>query len=262
MNSRLALIAFCIATPLLVPLAWWIPGLVAWGASVVFLVRSRDAVLQRRLGVLLGSVLILALVPIGTDLSNHNFLMLGSAFLAALLLPYFALRRHDPDVIVYRLVPKRISWTEVLYVLLSIPIAWIVVELYFFKINPQMPRQWPLPQVPDAQQIVRLIVGINGVGIWDELFFINTVYAVLRTIFPRRWANLAQAVVYTSVLNDMAFIGIGPILVYTFAVIQGVMYERTRVLLYVLVVHLIVDAFLVIAILHHYYPGAQSHLWF
>jgi len=42
--------------------------------------------------------------------------------------------------------------------------------------------------------------------------------------------------------------------VYLFALIQGVMYERARTLLYVLVVHLIVDAFLVAAILRYYFP--------
>ena len=30
------------------------------------------------------------------------------------------------------------------------------------------------------------VAGINGVGIWDELFFVNTVYAVLRSLFPYR----------------------------------------------------------------------------
>ena len=33
------------------------------------------------------------------------------------------------------------------------------------------------------------------------------------------------------------------------------MYERARTLLYVLVVHLIVDAFLVVAVLHYHFPG-------
>jgi membrane protease YdiL (CAAX protease family) len=103
--------------------------------------------------------------------------------------------------------------------------------------------------------VTRFITGINCVGIWDELFFINTVYAVLRSLYPARAANLAQAVVYTSVLTDMAFIGAGPPIVFVFALIQGVMYERARTLLYVLVVHLIVDAFLVAAVLHYHFPG-------
>ena len=52
----------------------------------------------------------------------------------------------------------------------------------------------------------------------------------------------------------MAFTGVGPIVVYAFALTQGAMYERSRCLLYVLIVHLIVDAFLVFAILQYHYP--------
>jgi hypothetical protein len=39
------------------------------------------------------------------------------------------------------------------------------------------------------------------------------------------------------------------------------MYERSRCLLYVLIVHLIVDAFLVAAILQYHYPGLALR-WF
>ena len=73
-------------------------------------------------------------------------------------------------------------------------------------------------------------------------------------MYPAWWANFGQAVVYTSVLYHMAFTGAGIYIVYIFALTQGAMYERSRVLLWVLIVHLIVDVFLVIAILQHYYP--------
>ena len=66
-------------------------------------------------------------------------------------------------------------------------------------------------------------------------------------------ANAAQAVIYTSILHKMAFTGLGPYLIYVFAITQGIMYEKSRCLLYVLIVHLIVDAFLVEAILKYHY---------
>ena len=84
------------------------------------------------------------------------------------------------------------------------------MSVYFFKWTPQMPLQWPLAGDLSHAQVARFITGINCVGIWDELFFINTVYAVLRSLYPARAANLAQAVVYTSVLYDMAFVGWDP----------------------------------------------------
>ena len=124
-----------------------------------------------------------------------------------------------------------------------------------------MPTHWPLPARHDPGQVWRLIIGINCVGIWDELFFINTIYAILRSLYSAPIANLAQAVVYTSVLYDMAFTGIGPLVIYGFALTQGMMWEKSRCLLFVLAVHVIVDVFLVMAILRHYYPGLAMP-WF
>ena len=254
--ARVALAAFALSAALLIPLAWWIPGLAAWTVSAVLVWRSGSTALRHRMGVLLMAVLVLAAVPIGTDLGNANFLRVGGAFLAVVVGPWAWLRRRDPGVIEYTIFPKRWNAVQIGYVLLSVPLAWAIVHWYFFVLTPEMPLQWPVDAQSPRSQIWRLFGGINGVGIWDELFFVNTVYAVLRSLFPARWANLAQAVVYTSVLNDMAFIGAGPVIVYCFALTQGVMYERTRALIYVLAVHLIVDAFLVKAILHYHQPAS------
>jgi membrane protease YdiL (CAAX protease family) len=122
-------------------------------------------------------------------------------------------------------------------------------------VNPDVPTHWVLPPDSNPEASWRLFIGINLVGIWDELFFVNTVYAVLRSIFPYRVANAGQAVVYSAVLTRMAFTGFGPILVFIFAVTQGAMFEDSDNLLYVILVHLIVDAFLFAAILSHYYSG-------
>ena len=42
-------------------------------------------------------------------------------------------------------------------------------------------------------QRLKLFVGINCVGIWDELFFVNVVFNLLRVEFPFWVANFAQA---------------------------------------------------------------------
>jgi membrane protease YdiL (CAAX protease family) len=253
--SYAILISFSAAAALLIPLAWWGPGLAAWGLCAALLVRSRDRVAQRRMGALLAVVLLLSIVPIGTDLTLRNYLALGGAFLGALAVPVFVLWRERPRVVEYRIIPRRLDRLECAYVLFSVPFAWAVVSVYFFKWAPQMLLQWPLAADHSHAQVARLITGINCVGIWEGLFFISTVYAVLRSLYPARAANVAQAVVYTSVLYDMAFIGAGLLIVFVFALIQGVMYERAHTLLYVLVVHLIVDAFLVVAILNYHFPG-------
>ena len=119
-----------------------------------------------------------------------------------------------------------------------------------------------MPAEFDEGEVRRLFLGINMVGIWDELFFVNTVFAVLRSLFSFRVANALQAVVYTAVLYDMAFTGIGPLVILAFAWTQGAMFEKSEGLIWVLIVHLVVDFFLVAAIVGSSYPGVGfDYLW-
>lgn len=261
-TRTLVLALFVLAVPALIPLEIWALGVPAWLAAAVLVLRDPDPAYRRRMGALLGSVAILAAAPIETDTSNRGYLLVGSFFLAALLLPTILLRRRDPHLIEYRLWPRRFRWLDVVYVTIAVPLAYFVIRWYFFDVNPEMPRQWVLPPTYDGEEVWRLVIGLNCVGIWDELFFVNVCFAVLRSIHRFWIANLVQAVVYTAVLYDMAFIGIGPLLVYCFALTQGSMYEEAKCLLWVLIVHLVVDAILLESIIAHYYPGHGSFHWF
>ena len=120
-----------------------------------------------------------------------------------------------------------------------------------------MPFNWTLPSEPNGSELFKLFMGINAVGIWDELFFINICYAVMRSLFSYRVANIGQSVIYVSVLYDMAFSGWGPLFILLLALSQGAMYERSKVLLWVLIVHLIVDYFLFQIIVEAYYPALE-----
>lgn len=260
-SARIALAAFGAAALLLIPLAWWIPGGAAWLLSLILAVRQPNARIRQSLVILLGCVLILALAPIDTDLSPRHFITLGLPFLAVVVGPYLYLRRVAPGEVPWRFFPRRFSLRDLLYTLVSVPLAWLVIQAYFFHWNPEVPSHWSLPAEYDPEAVKRLTLGINAVGIWDELFFINTVYAILRRGFPAWQANLAQACVYLAVLSDMAFTGHGVWLVYLFALTQGIMYEKSGVLLYVLIVHLVVDLFLVLAILQYYYPDQAVRLF-
>jgi len=255
----LALVAFCAATVLLIPLRLLVPGAILWVISAGLLFKEPELAVRRRLGALLACVAVLAAAPIHTDTSTRHFLTLGLPFLIVILGPALFLGRTDPGVIRYRLFPRRLRKLDIFYVLISIPLTWLAFHVYFQVANPDVPFHWKLPPVHESEATWRLFIGINCVGIWDELFFVNTVYATLRSVFPHRVANLAQAVVYASVLNRMAFTGIGPFLIYVFALTQGAMFEESESLLYVLLVHLIVDAFLVAGILGAYYPGNPLH---
>ena len=235
--------------------AYGVGGLFATGFAVSLLREPSDRAL--RYLALAASVAVLGAAPINTDTSNEHVLILGTAFLLAIVLPTLILWRRKPRVITFKLIPDEFDWVEVFYTLLAVPLAWGVFQLYFFVWSPHVPFNWSLPSEPQTEPVLRLFLGINAVGIWDELFFINVSYAIIRSLFPYLTANLAQSVIYTTVLWTMAFRGVGPLLVYIFAFTQGAMYERSKSLLWVLIVHLIVDYFLFQAIVSAYYPDFE-----
>lgn len=198
-------------------------------------------------------ILMLVLAPIDTRLDTGHVLRLGTVFVAVLVLPSMLLR--GMNIINYKLFPSKLDWLDLVYTAVSIPLAWGAFALYFGYLSPEVPFNWTLPATPDMTELGKLFMGINAVGIWDELFFINICYAILRFLFPMMIANVAQSVIYTSVLYDMAFSGWGPLFIFILALTQGFMYERSKVLIWVVVVHLIVDYFLFQAIVEAYYPG-------
>ncbi len=103
--------------------------------------------------------------------------------------------------------------------------------------------------------IARLFVGVGAVGIWDELFFICTVFALLRRHLPDAAANLLQAVVFVSFLWELGYRAWGPVLTIPFALLQAVIFLKTRSLGYVVTVHLLIDAVVFAVLVHAHSPG-------
>jgi hypothetical protein len=253
--------AFVAGVVFLIAVPWLLGGLLSVLLTGILIYRDPSLALRRRLGVLLGCVVVLGCCDINTSTTVSNFLAVGIPFGLVVLLPALLLRRTDPGVIRFRFWPERWRRADVLYTLLSVPLAWVVLKGYW-AVNPDLFTHWVLPAEMDEGEIRRLFLGINMVGIWDELFFVNTAFAILRSLFRFPVANAVQAVVYTAVLYDMAFTGIGPLVIYAFAWTQGAMFEKSESLLWVLLVHLIVDYFLVAAIVGSYYPGiGMGYLW-
>ena len=252
---------FVLATLFLMVMEWHVAGVLSWLAGFWLAWKDKEGAVRRRMGMLFGCVALLAACNINTSLALWNFVQLGSVFTIVIVAPVLVLRRTDPGVIRYRFIPLRWRWADVIYTVLSVPLAWLVLKGYW-AVNPELYMQWSMSSEFDEGEVRRLFIGINAVGIWDELFFVNTVFGVLRSLFRFPVANAVQAVVYMAVLYDMAFIGIGPLVVYAFAWTQGSMYEKSEGLLWVLIVHLIVDFFLVAAIVQSYHPEVGlGYLW-
>lgn len=62
--------------------------------------------------------------------------------------------------------------------------------------------------------------------------------------------NLLQAVLFTSFLYELGFEGIGPLMIYAFALTQGYIFLKTHSVFYLLCVHLTFDFILFLVLLH------------
>ncbi|MEZ4607740.1 MAG: hypothetical protein R2880_09615 [Deinococcales bacterium] len=230
--------------------AYVISAILAFGLAISL---AFENPFRRKLYLALASaVAILIIAPINTDLSYQHVVNLAVAFGLCLVVPALILKGEK--VIEFHFWPKHFDRVDIIYTLISLPLAYAAFKLYFY-LSPEVPFNWSQPPEAQNSALLKLFLGINAVGIWDELFFINTSYAIIRRLFNYPLANFAQAVIYTAILWDMAFRGVGPIIVYLFALSQGAMYERSKVLLWVLIVHMIVDYVLFQAIVSAHYPS-------
>ncbi|MEK7153879.1 MAG: CPBP family glutamic-type intramembrane protease, partial [Patescibacteria group bacterium] len=106
----------------------------------------------------------------------------------------------------------------------------------------------------DPSHIIRLFLGTNALGIWDEVFFVGVCLALLRQHMPFIWANCIQATLWTAFLYELGFRGWGPFAVFFFALSQGYIFKRSKSFLYIITVHLTIDFILFLVLIHLHHP--------
>ena len=198
---------------------------------------------------------IISTISLAADISYPSMVRFAVVLGLAVAVPYLISRYVYGDRVIrfpWR-TGRRWTRTQWLYLIGVIVAGWLILPFYF--ITSGVYQNWPTVTEPD--EIARLFVGVNAVGTWDELFFICTVFALLRRHFPTWPANLLQAVVFVSFLWELGYQSWGPLLTIPFALIQGYTFKLTKSLTYVLVVHLIFDAvvFMVIVYAHNGWPA-------
>ncbi|WP_420836407.1 type II CAAX prenyl endopeptidase Rce1 family protein [Cellulomonas endophytica] len=244
-------------------------GLVSLAAVLLFAVHVRPlAYVPLVLGVVLGLLvdrplgrhLLLVAVGMATvsaisleaDLSDAGILRFGVALSLAVALPWALSRYWLRDDVVRFPWRARRPWTRVhwAYLVGVLGAGYLVLPWYFLSSG--VWRNWP--ELEGGQEIARLFVGVAAVGTWDELFFVCTVYALLRRHFPPWQANLLQMVVFVSFLWELGYRSWGPLLTIPFALVQGFTFQRTASLTYVLTVHLLFDAVVFAVLVHGHHP--------
>lgn len=214
----------------------------------------REPSLTRDLSLIALGMLIVSVIPLAAELDNLAMLRFTLALGGAVAVPYLVSRFLFRDRAIsfpWRAHRRwgRLQWGWLVAVLV---LGWLILPIYF--ITSGVYQNWPVVDTPDL--IARLFVGVGAVGIWDELFFICTVFALLRRHFPDVLANVLQAIVFVSFLWELGYREWGPLLTIPFALLQGFIFMRTHSLAYVVTVHLLFDAVVFGVLVRAHNPGS------
>lgn len=214
-----------------------------------------DQALLRDLGLIAAGLVAISLVPISTDISTEHMFVMGSAMVLAVGIPYSVSRFVFKDHAVRFPVLTGHRWTrtEKWYLVAVVIMGYALLPGYM--VNTAVYRNWPA--VSDPEGIFRLFLGTNVLGIWDELFFICTIFILLRRHLPVAQANVLQAVLFTSFLWELGFHAWAPAFIFPFALVQAIIFTRTKSLSYIVSVHLLFDFVLFLVLLH-----AHNRDWF
>jgi len=199
-------------------------------------------------------MVIVSTASVNADISWINFVVVGVVLGLAVLVPYLIARLVYKDRRIWFpwRIEKRWGFTQWAYLGGIVLAGYLILPFYFISSGTYL--NWPEVSAPD--EIGRLFVGVNAVGTWDELFFICTVFALLRRHFPTWQANILQAVIFVAFLWELGYQSWGPLLTIPFALIQGFTFNLTKSLTYVLTVHLLFDLFVFLAIVAARNPEA------
>lgn len=210
-----------------------------------------DRTLFRSLIAVACGLLILSVTSLEADLSDLGMLRFTAVLGGAVLLPTVLARRLiAPDAVRFPVRGQRWTALQWGYLVAVIVIAYLLLPFYF--VGSGAYRNWPA--VASANEIGRLLVGVNAVGIWDELFFVCVVFALYRRHVALWLANLLQAIVFVSFLWELGYRSWGPLLTIPFALVQGWIFAATASLGYVVTVHLIFDAVVFLVLVHAHNP--------
>lgn len=206
---------------------------------------SQNILLQDVLVVLV-SLAIIALAPINTDISPPHMLVMASFLSVAVLAPYLFYRNRVGRKISFNFrFDSILHWQKISFILFGALLAYFVFPFYFASTGAY--QNWP--SADNTIDVILLFIGTNALGLWDELFFVNTLLTVFRRHTEFWIANFAQAIFFTAFLYELGFTGWAPLIIYPFALLQGYMFMKFKSLGFVIAVHLSIDFILFLAIL-------------
>lgn len=211
-----------------------------------------DRRLGRDLALIAISQAIISTISLKADLSDAGIARFAVVLSLAVLVPWAVSRWVYRDDAVKFPVRTGRRWTRPMWIYLAavVAIGYLVLPFYFLGSGAYL--NWP--PLEGGNDIARLFVGVNAVGLWDELFFICVVFTLLVRHFPVWQANVLQAAVFVSFLWELGYREWGPLLTIPFALVQGWLFSKVKSLSYVVTVHLLFDAVVFAVLVHGHHP--------
>jgi len=228
------------------PLGWLLLGVTA----LILLFCEKH--FRRDMYLVVISLALLGITQINTTITFLHIFQMGTTLFVAAAVPFIITRYwYKEKTIRYPFHHGR-KWykKEIFYIIITAAIAYLLLPFYLS--NTGSYHNWTVQ--PGAEKLFTLFLGTNGLGTWDEFFFVTTVLAIFSKHFPFKLANAMQAIIFTSFLFELGFRGWAPFVLYPFALTQGYIFNKTHSLLYVITIHLTLDFVLYLALIHAYYP--------
>ena len=213
-------------------------------------------VVDRRLGrdlALVGTgMAIISTISLEADLSDAGIARFAVVLSLAVLVPWALSRFVFRERVITFPVATGRRWSrgQVIYLVVVVAAGYLILPFYFIGSGAYL--NWP--EITGGEEIARLFVGVNAVGIWDELFFVCVVFALYREHFGLWTANLLQAAVFVSFLWELGYREWGPFLTVPFALVQGWIFSWSKSLTYVVAVHLLFDVVVFAVLVHAHHP--------
>lgn len=243
----------CTAAPFLlaIPSYKWLGWLLLLWALLTSAIYYKSR-FGRHMLLLAGMIALLGLIPINTDISYGHMLSMGSVLIATVALPYLMSRYVLRDKVIAFPFKFGRKWRrrEIAYIFVAALTSYLLMPYYLATTGSYL--NWSADL--ELSKVIRLFLGTNALGIWDELFFVGICLALLKQHLPFLWANVIQAALWTTFLYELGFRGWGPPLIFLFALSQGYIFNRSKSLLYIITVHLTIDFILFLTLLHLHNP--------
>lgn len=215
------------------PLGW-----ILFAAACAFnlLLIHRDA--QRYIWLLIIGLFILIVTPINTETTPVHLLTMTTGLFAAVLVPYGLSHLVFKSSIIHFNLEFARRWTRQQIAVFSFVVTGTVLFLYLYFSGSNAHAAWPMETTRD----IAIVFGsIMVIGLWEEFFFIATVFGVFQRYMPFIWANILQAIMFCSFLYLFGFQGWIVPFTFIYALCQGTVFHIYKNLLINATIHVIVD---------------------